>query len=136
VLEANHEVNRQCSLEALQALLGVLPTGASNPTIDSIVTTITDPVFVSIDTEAPERRLATIARSETALGMTELGISILDARKLQEPLTNDPSNALSTFHYETEKFRRDRNPRYSPSYFGGRKSNRLVRRISSSHGFH
>jgi hypothetical protein len=105
------EVNRQCGLEALQALLGVLPTGASNPTIDSIITTITDPVFVSIDTEAPER-------GQAPLGITELGISILDTRKLLETLTNDLSNTLSTFHYETEKYRRDRNPRCCPFYFG------------------
>jgi hypothetical protein len=73
------EVNRQCGLEALQALLDVLPTSASNPTIDSIVTTITEPVFISIDTEAPDTGQA---RSETVLGITELGISILDTRKL------------------------------------------------------
>jgi hypothetical protein len=109
------EVNRECGLEALQALLGVLPTGASNPTIDNIVATITDPVFVSIDTEALDRGES---RSEKVLGITELGISILDTRKLQETLTDDLSNVLSTFHYETEKCRQDYNPRYWPTFFG------------------
>jgi hypothetical protein len=61
------EVNRECGLEALQALLGVLPTGASDPTIDSIVATITDPVFASIDTEALDRGAS---RSERVSGIT------------------------------------------------------------------
>jgi len=61
------EVNRECGLRALQALLGVLPTGASDPTIDSIVVTITDPVFASIDTEALDRGAS---RSERVSGIT------------------------------------------------------------------
>jgi hypothetical protein len=101
------EVSRECGLKALQALLGVLPTGSSNPTIDDIVATLKDPVFVSIDTEGVDTR----QRSGEPLGLTELGISILDTRQLQETLPTNLSDALSTFSYETEKYCKGEKPR-------------------------
>jgi hypothetical protein len=89
--------NTDFGLEALQTLLGISKSAPSTTIMQNLSLGCKDPVFVSIDTEP------WMDESGEREFVRELGISILDARILEDSTIQNPHSALSTFNYTTQR---------------------------------
>jgi hypothetical protein len=88
--------NNEFGLEALQILLGISKSTPSSTKILDIALGCKDPVFVLIDIEGG-------GNSSADEPLHELGVSVFDARILQNSTTSDPYSAISTLNYTTQR---------------------------------
>jgi hypothetical protein len=88
--------NNEFGLKALQILLEISKSTPSSTKLLDIALGCKDPVFVSIDIEGG-------GDNSPDEPVRELGVSVFDARILQDSTTSDPYSAISTFNYTTQR---------------------------------